>query len=416
MSHEELKASHQVLGRIVFLLFCLHTVFYLNFFILAGVFFKRVKNLDVICGIVSIILFSVISTTALARFRRWSYRVFYFWHVLLANLVILFLYTHVTHIRPYTNQVLGVIVFRSALRFLSTRKRSGTVKLVPGTDLVQVGIPLSEVDSALKWKPGQHVYLGLLSGKQHLWDMQTETNPFTVASIPGKDKELLLVARIMKGNTKLLAERARSHAATDSEGALQVSLLLEGPYGASVRLPDFSKFDRVLLVAGGVGATFTLPIYRSIVESTAFKESGTPKIRFVWALRKLAEIKWAFDEPETSETETASSLQNSLVEVFVTRRSGSDLQAGGSGEDIEMVENEQLLSTEEQMDKPPKGAVLQTGRPKLSAIVDQVFSQSSRVAVFTCGPKSMTEQLVHAVEHWVRKGHDVYWHEETFGW
>ena len=48
LSHEQIKASHQILGRITFVLFILHTAFYLNFFILSGFLAKRIKDWDVI--------------------------------------------------------------------------------------------------------------------------------------------------------------------------------------------------------------------------------------------------------------------------------------------------------------------------------------------------------------------------------
>jgi hypothetical protein len=45
-----------------------------------------------------------------------------------------------------------------------------------------------------------------------------------------------------------------------------------------------------------------------------------------------------------------------------------------------------------------------------------VFSRGMRTAVLCCGPKRLTEDLKRSVEVYVRKGHDVYWYDETFGW
>jgi hypothetical protein len=81
-----------------------------------------------------------------------------------------------------------------------------------------------------------------------------------------------------------------------------------------------------------------------------------------------------------------------------------------------MAENEQLLSMEEQMDKPRKGMVIKSGRPKLDAIVDEVFSKGMRTAVICCGPKKLTGDLKAKVEVWVKKGNEVFWYAETFGW
>ncbi|KAF2875434.1 ferric reductase like transmembrane component-domain-containing protein [Massariosphaeria phaeospora] len=423
LSHEELKASHQILGRIVFFLFALHAALYLNLFVLFGVLAKRIKDLDVIWGVISIIMFCAISTTALGLIRRWNYRVFYTSHVVIANLVVITLFFHVSHIRLYLYQVVAVIALHLVFRTFRLKTYSGTIKLLSGTNLVQIRIPLA-TNSALAWKPGQHVYLSRPVGASYsgsYYDqlmLRNQTNPFSVASIPAKDKELLLVAKTLNGNTKKLAELARTLSSTGSNEVPDIPLALEGPYGASTRLPDFSTFDSVLLVAGGVGATFIMPIYRSIVDSHGPNHAGSPQIRFIWAVQKLADTQWAF--PATTDNEgqedPSTPSKSSAVEVFVTRPSGPSLHAGEPGDEIELAEDDQLLSMEEQMERPRRGMVLGSGRPNVPAIVDEVFSKGTSVAIITCGPKRLTEQLSRSVEQWVKQGHEVYWHDETFGW
>ncbi|KAF2183170.1 hypothetical protein K469DRAFT_711125 [Zopfia rhizophila CBS 207.26] len=424
LSHEQLKASHKTLGRIIYTLFALHACFYLNFFVRTP-YTKRLKDADVIFGIVSITLFSILSTTALGVLRRWNYRVFYISHVLIAGVVIPLLYLHVHHIRPYIVEVFVIQILHQIFRNWSLNRYSGTIKLLPGTNLVQVRIPLTAPSSTLKWKAGQHVYLSRPSGDSPPYSTYDQfitrnyTNPFTIASIPAKDKELLLVARTLNGNTKELAQLAKSLSShIGADGPLpSISLALEGPYGASSHLPDFSVFGKVLLIAGGVGATFVMPLYRSIVEHEGSDSSQQPQIRFVWAVRKLTETQWAFPVSNEDESAAEVSSHSSTVEVCVTRPSGPNLQADDSGDDIELAEDDQLLSMEEQMEKPRRGMTLKTGRPEISAIVDDVFSKATgRVAVVACGPKALIKELSNRVEHWVSEGHDVYWHDEAFGW
>ena len=453
LSHEQIKASHQILGRITFLLFLMHTALYLNFFVLSGFLAKRIKDWDVIWGLVSIILFTTISTTALGFIRRKNYRVFYISHIAIANFIVVPLYLHVSHIRIYVYEILAVEALHVISRAVCLKMYQGTLRLLPGTNLVQVRIPLPAESAALTWKPGQHVYLSRphIRGKAPKWYdqwlMTNKTNPFTVASLPSKDKELLLIARTLNGNTKYLGELARSL----SQGGSNVPMLptaggdipilpfsLEGPYGASNRLPDLSDFDKILLVAGGVGATFIMPIYRSIIDLHDPTPAGT-QIRCIWAVQKLAETQWAFpassapnDEHEDDAAADANEgglLQGpQIVEVYVTRPSGPNLQVDASaagvfaidddedGEGIEMQENEQLLSMEEQMEKPRKGMLVRSGRPDLSNVVEEVFSKGMKTAVICCGPKRLTDDLKRSVEIWVKKGHDVFWYDETFGW
>jgi len=425
LSHEQLKAYHQVLGRIIYFLFLLHGTFYLSFFIISGFLAKRIKDADVILGLISLILFTVLSTTALGYVRRWNYRAFYTTHTIIAIAVVPALYFHVHHVRVYILEVGIILLLQFVIRQASLRRYSGTIKILPGTNIIEIRIPLTSIHRERYWRPGQHVYLSPPSiatsntyGPIDLSILKYHSNPFTIASIPAKDKELLLIARIMNGTTKEIAKLARSLSSENGDGTPTVPLSLEGPFGASSWLPDFSKFERVLFVTGGVGATFVMPIYRSIAEGHLTSSSSIPDLHFVWAVRKLAETEWAFptsngdaDEPQPQQGQVRS------AEIYVTRTSGADLRAEDSGSDIEMAEEEQLLSTEEEMEKPRRGVTVRSGRPRIPTVVDDVVGKANgRVAVIACGPKGLTEQLRNAVERWVVAGHDVFYHEETFGW
>lgn len=455
LSHEQLKAAHQILGRIVYLLFILHAVFYFVFFAMSGFLAKRIKDWDVIFGITAFILFAAISTTALAFVRRRNYRIFYISHIAIANFIIVPMYLHVSHIRLYVYEIIAVECLHLISRALRLRMYQGTLRLLPGTNLVQIRIPLPDNHAALNWHPGQHVYLTRPWGSAKApsyyqqWLMVNKSNPFTVASLPSVDRELLLVARTLNGNTKHLGELAQKL----SQGASGLPMLptatgdvpilpiaLEGPYGASNRLPDLSDFDKVLLVAGGVGATFVMPIYRAIAEYHD-TTPGATQVRFIWAVQKLADTQWAFpatppgneveERDEAREEAVSNGLLNKActVELYVTRPSGTSQHAAPlstspifavdddeEGEQFELQENEQLLSTEEQMERPRKGMTVKNGRPRMGEIVDEVFSRGMRTAVICCGPKRLTEDLKRSVEVYVKKGHDVYWYDETFGW
>jgi ferredoxin-NADP reductase len=409
--------SHQVLGRIVFLLFSLHAVFYLNFFIQSGFLSKRIKDKDVIFGLISFALFSAISTSALGQIRRWNYRAFYRTHVLIALVIVVPLNMHVRHIRVYVWQIIAINGINWLLRAWSMKAYTGTVKLLSGTDLVQISIPLTSRSPAITWQPGQHIYLGAPSQNSYSSDATTNKvaavygffNPFTIASVPVKDKELLLVARTVAGNTKKLAALASS-VAEDEIG--DVPLLLEGPYGASTHFPDFSLFDKVLLVAGGVGATFVLPVYRSVIDV-----HDPDRVRFVWAVRTFADTQWAFPESEQQNGEDVDSESRNEcpAEIYVTRGTNAAAHAHETSEDIELEESDRLMAGDE-MSAARKGMVVKTGRPNIPAIVDEVFSKGSRVAVVACGPKRLTRRVSASVEQWVKQGHEVYYHEEAFGW
>jgi len=213
----------------------------------------------------------------------------------------------------------------------------------------------------------------------------------------------------MSGNTAQLAEIAR-HAANEE---MHVPLTVEGPYGAASHLPDFTRFESVLLVSGGVGATFCVPMWKSILSGE--QRGDKAKVRFVWAVRKMAETKWAFEGDDIERKESA--------EIYVTGgQSGGMADTGvpvneADNEDIEMEEREHLMGNgDADVDTVGKGVGVKHGRPSLADIVDQSFAScGGSVAVLVCGPPAMSRELRREVGKWVRRGRDVYWHAENFG-
>lgn len=195
-----------------------------------------------------------------------------------------------------------------------------------------------------------------------------------------------------------------------------ISLIVEGPYGASARLPDFLLFDRVLLVAGGVGATFIVPIWRHIVNSRQrnyLHKDGD--VRFVWAVKKLVETTWAFP---LKQRESKRGSRMGGVEIYVTGQAEVNDEDEHLGESFELVEQDQLMGENDKHDKGllAQGITVKYMRPDLYEVVDEIFSgHVEKMAVLICGPTSMGRQLRKDIGKWVRRGKDVYWHAEIFG-
>ena len=190
-----------------------------------------------------------------------------------------------------------------------------------------------------------------------------------------------------------------------------VLLLIEGPYGSAKYFPDLATYDQVLLVAGGVGATFALPIYRDLlIRNERVEGESIPGVRFVWTVRQAADARWGFDQLRHHSAGEGSSTG---LELYVT---GSPSQSDG---DFELREREVLLrnSPSTAVDEH-SGQDVRRGRPDLRNIVDAVFSNDSgeSVAVLVCGPQGMGAALRNEVGRWVGKGRDFFWHSEEFGW
>ncbi len=67
--------------------------------------------------------------------------------------------------------------------------------------------------------------------------------------------------------------------ASQNPGA-SLAVSVEGPYGT---FPDPMEYDKVVLVAGGSGATFTIGLAADMIRRLS--PDSTKKIEFIWASR-----------------------------------------------------------------------------------------------------------------------------------
>ena len=378
--------------------FCLylHGILYFNFYVQKGLLASKIQEAYVIAGIVGILAFTAVGTTALAPVRQWSYRVFYITHVVLATVLLPILFFHVSHIRVYLYETAAVYALNVVLRGLSSTKVNASITKLPGTNIMEIRVPLSQTLRAHHYQPAQHAYLSLPG---HPASRTFRSNPFTVASIPTTDHSLRLYARIMNGNTADLAQ----YATKTYQG--QQKLTLEGPYGLGTHSDELLQYDRVLFVAGGVGGTFIVPLYRQLLTDLSPSPGSyrRTKVDFVWCVKDVEEMLWALPDEEGERRGTLERMH-----IYVTGGSPSHNEApgvnGGGGEAIELEEHKNLLAAHS---GPPSNRLsgLQTtfGRPDLRAVVDTTFSHSpsERVAVFVCGPESLRVNLRQEVGRWV---------------
>ncbi|KAI6855933.1 hypothetical protein KC338_g8675 [Hortaea werneckii] len=411
-SHETLNALHQHLGYIITGLFYAHVGLYLNFFIVKNLLAAKLQAGYILAGVFSIAAFTAVGTTALAPVRKWSYRVFYFVHVTLATLLLPMLFLHVSHIRIYIYETALVYAAQAFLRYWNTATYPGTLRIIPNTQLLEIVIhPPKETLS--NWSPGQHVYVSLAS---HPLLRTFKSNPFTIASLPSHDGEIRIVAQILDGNTAKLAQNATGnvhhHQKTHHPTSPQ-RLSLEGPYGLTTHSDRLLQSDRILFVAGGVGATFIVPLYRQLLADLSPSPGSyrRGKVAFVWVVRERGEVAWAIPQ-EAREREAFGER----VGVFVTGRGAG---RGDDDEGVELQERETLLAAGDGGgggEAAGLGVDVQRGRPDLRAIVDRTFAHGSgeKVAVVVCGPAGLNESLRRAVGRHVRQGREVWYWAEKF--
>lgn len=419
-SHEDVNRYHRALGRIIWALLVAHAVLYINYFVqYDALLVKLTTSRAVITGVFGIGSMALLYATALHLVRQYSYRVFFITHLSVAMLIPPLIWFHAHTARIYVVEALFVFLVDIVYRKVDTVTTTAALESVPGTDLVKIrlAVPAHKLER-FRQRPGSHVYLQV-PGPSRLSQAPLSRdylvheflfNPFTVADVDAESASLTLVARHHNGPmTATLRHLA------DSEP--NVSLCIEGPYGVSAHVPHLTDgtFDRILLVSGGIGATYTVPLYRAIV-------AGSPnaKVQLVWAVRTLSEVAWTGGTEKSPSSLSLSEDEN--IQLFVTGAAGTTAAAAASpragGESQDGVELSPLQASHQQQKLRQQQQQQQRARPDLRKIVDDVFrhGQNERVAVLFCGPGQMGRDLRRHVGAWVQKGRAVMWHSEDFEW
>ncbi|KUI71941.1 Ferric/cupric reductase transmembrane component 2 [Cytospora mali] len=406
-SHEQINRYHRVLGVIVYGLLLVHAGLYSNYFVKMGLLLQKLTtSRAVITGMVGIWAFTFLSGTALRVIRDYSYRIFFITHLTVAMIIPPLIWFHAHSSRIFLAEALLVFLVDIISRKLDTVTSMATLESISGTNLVKIttSIPVKKANR-FRSHPGSHIYLQIPAGSRPSTSpVSTDYlvheflfNPFTVAAVDEETGAITLVCRQYGGPmTSTLKHLANKMARQD---AAQVPLAIEGPYGVPSYFPKLSggEFDRILLVAGGVGATFTVPLYHALV-----KDNPSTKVQLVWAVRSTGDVGWVLAGKDGK-----AFAGNENVQVFVTGSADTEGGQGADGEGVELT----VMNGDHEFKH-------QLMRPNLRKIVDDVFHHGSdeRVAVLFCGPTKMGRDLRNHVGAWVKKGKVVFWHSETFGW
>jgi predicted ferric reductase len=261
-SHERLKALHMVAGYSTVFWVLLHAVVYIAAWTQSNNLEELLENTQ-IYGIVAGFSFLIILATALFL-RKMRYEVFYFIHVVFTVLILVMAGMH----RPdLSKKTVIIVIFAGCiwaadrvLRFLKIFIFSfGNIATITPLPHGSTRVVLRQSPS--RGTPGSHCFLWIPGVRA------AETHPFTIVST----NPLEFVIASYDGFTKDL----HAYALKNPGQSLKASI--DGPYGS---LPDFTAATKVLFIAGGSGASFSLGVAVDLVH----KLGGSRKtmIRVVW--------------------------------------------------------------------------------------------------------------------------------------
>ena len=184
-----------------------------------------------------------------------------------------------------------------------------------------------------------------------------------------------------------IAARVRGNITKKLTGVTKVSVNIESGYGGhGVNKELVDGVDRVLLIAGGIGGTFTLPWAR-------FLKANGVDTRFLWVVPKIGDLLWAGDGV-------------TLAEVYIT--GGHESNEGEEG--MELLD---ASGSRGALGVPPVS--FSSGRPDIRKAIREVVGRDGRVLVMVCGPDLMAEDVKNAVRSHVLTGGNVTLHMEVFG-
>ncbi|KAG2138486.1 ferric reductase NAD binding domain-containing protein [Suillus clintonianus] len=460
ISYDKLNYVHRMMSRVVFTLLWVHGG---SEVVRNAPFQPYFAEQWLVWGVVSMIAFSILCIVSLRPVRAQAYELFFYVHF---SMVLTFLIGAYYHTKQFTVaywiypcfviwgldrliRFIRLVMFNhSYFGFGSGSTMDATAELL-SDDFVRLRF---HRPSHFHWTPGQTAYLIMPSVSR----LPFEAHPFTIASFNSKLfdapkeqnptsekytqisiaegslgssapfwKELVFFINVREGFTARLKDAALK--------GDKVKVFVDGPYGPS---PNLSSYDTSVLIAGGSGVSYTLPVLLDIIERVRNGQSSCSRVVFIWSIRSVDHIHW-IDEVLIRALRLAPPSLSISIHIHVTGApstietlpqsyspkdekrarddSGSDIMELQDGKVVE-INNDSLFAIE--------SVKLAHERPDLWAILrDEVKATTGRMSVSVCGSQSIARSVRGALRFPVSSplsvangGPSVTLHIESFGY
>ncbi|CRG85705.1 putative ferric reductase transmembrane component [Talaromyces islandicus] len=417
-SYEKLRPLHKTAGYTCIVTSILHAIVYLSAWAERGDV-EKMRETENLAGGIAGLAMVIIGISTIGWFTRRFYEVFYMIHLVLFLLIIITVGMH----RPLISRSTLVIIIFTACMWFSDRLlrfvklccyfpgNHATLKLLPNGAL---RVTLSR-NMCASTSAGSHAYLWIPAIRCF------ETHPFTLVSSSQHANQAEFLINVYDGFTHDL------HKIVMQNPGISLRCSVDGAYG---QIPDFSRFDRILLVAGGSGASFSFAVALDVIRKCAGSGgSATKMIDFVWSVKHYASLSWF-------ERELAQLQESSHVRVFIhiTQEDAhpespqdillTKLDVGINTNNLNNTGSTDIEKTSAEPDPNIINSQLfsstHKGRPDvlkyISSFVDGC-SPEDRVGVGACGPVSMVDSvMLGATRGAYDDGPSITVHTEEFGW
>ncbi|EPQ51513.1 hypothetical protein GLOTRDRAFT_132881 [Gloeophyllum trabeum ATCC 11539] len=358
VGHDKLNYLHRMTARVAFLMLWMHAGRWMPPSLLPSIWYETVW---VRTGVLGLVAFTILTFTSIRPAREKAYEWFLWGHFALVFIFLVGGYFHTKRclydpwiiacfaIWAFDRlvRVLRVSYFSLASRFSKSHPPSApssatsfetraTVELLTPH---HVSLRLQR-PRGFHWAPGQTAYLMAPGVSVLPW----EAHPFTIGSVDesryadsdaraveeegdassmekkghgdGEEKgaadELVFIIGLMQGFTGRLGKRVLG-----GESRRHVTALTEGPYGDG---EDVIGYDTVVLVAGGTGVAWTLPLLVDTIRRGNSKSRQCHRLVFIWAIKEQDHVSWIAD-PLTRLLPQIRALTDMDVSIrlFITR-------------------------------------------------------------------------------------------------
>ncbi|KAG1856371.1 hypothetical protein DFJ58DRAFT_879597 [Suillus subalutaceus] len=459
-----LNYVHRMMARVVFILLLVHAG---SEVVRNAPFQPYFAQQWLVCGLTSMVAFTILCIVSLRPIRAQTYELFFYVHFAMALIFLIGAYVHTQNfavafwIYPCFAiwgldrliRFLRLVVFNhSYFGFRSGSTMDATAEVL-SDDFVRLRF---HRPSHFHWTPGQTAYLIMPSVSR----LPFEAHPFTIASfnstlfdVPKEQKptsekhaeiglaegnlgssvpfwkELVFFINVREGFTARLKDAALK--------GDKIKVFVDGPYGPS---PNLASYDTSVLVAGGSGVSYALPVLLDIIEYVGVSAPVKAGAVVLFSSGQFGVlIIFTGSTMFLSELSGLHLLlypsQSTFTLPAVATTTETSLQSFGQNDDATPVRNDSRSETVELQDGKDmemsnnslfaiESVKLAHGRPDLRTILrDEVKVATGRMSVSVCGSQSIARSVRGALRFPVSSplsvangGPSVTLHIESFGY
>jgi NADPH oxidase len=325
--------------------------------------FAGISGHIMVISLLMIMLFSV------SKLRQFKYELFYYTHQFFYFIILAyhfhgigcFVKTSLGICKPYYSFFINIpvfILFLSERIYRATRRKTFIKRIEFSRDVIKLTI-----DKRIKCSPAQYISINCPDISKFQW------HSFTISSSgSGVSNDTDITIRILGDWTLKFSKYLRTTPISNQE------IYVDGPFCSPC--DSVWEFNKVILVASGIGITPFISIICSLIER---KSLFFEKINIIWINNHNESFDW-FNNEIVELQKLPFSKEKLSVNVYLTEKY--------SLETINLItkENTRHLNYIKNTD-----TMFKYGRPDFKKIFNE-FSQD-KVGVFVCGNESLFETI-----------------------